>query len=60
MLTAEQKVRMRLTGSPFGEPEFQHEGEAVVRWITGALFPTFMLPFILKVRPLRYDVRSVT
>ncbi len=34
-LTAEQKTRLILTGSPFGEPIFPHEGEAVVRWLTG-------------------------
>ena len=28
-LTAEQKVRLQLTGDPFTDPHFQHEGE---RW----------------------------
>lgn len=35
MLTAIEKVRKSLTGSIYGEPHFQHEGDDVVRWITG-------------------------
>ncbi len=35
MLTATQKIRLTLTGSPTGEPHFLHEGEEVTRWITG-------------------------
>ena len=34
-LSAEQKIRQTLTGSPTREPEFLHEGEQVVRWLTG-------------------------
>lgn len=45
MLTAEQKVRLTLTGSPFGEPHFQHEGETVVRWITGGTLPDVYVTF---------------
>jgi hypothetical protein len=29
--TAEQKVRHRLTGHPYQNPHFQHEGPEVVR-----------------------------
>ncbi len=39
MLSAEQKVRQKLTGEPHGEPTFQHEGDAVVRWVTGGVLP---------------------
>jgi hypothetical protein len=35
MLTAEQKIRQTLTGNPFGEPHFEHQGEHVIRWLTG-------------------------
>jgi hypothetical protein len=45
MLTAVQKVRLTLTGSPFGEPHFQHEGEEVVRWITGGTLPDLYVTF---------------
>jgi hypothetical protein len=38
-LTAEQNIRLTLTGSPFGEPHFQHEGDNVVRWLTGGTDP---------------------
>jgi hypothetical protein len=44
-LTAEQKVRQQLTGSPFGDPQFQHEGEDVVRWITGGNQPDLHVTF---------------
>ena len=30
MLTAVQKIRLTLAGSPLGEPHFQHEGEPVL------------------------------
>lgn len=39
MLTAVQKIRFTVTGSPFGEPHFQQEGEEVVRWVTGGTLP---------------------
>ncbi|MBE3560555.1 MAG: hypothetical protein IMW89_15250 [Ktedonobacteraceae bacterium] len=45
MLTAEQKVRLALTGSPSGEPQFQHEGEEVKRWITGGTLPDIYVTF---------------
>jgi hypothetical protein len=45
MLTAEQKVRLTLTGNPFGEPHFQHEGEEVVRWISGGTLPELYVTF---------------
>jgi hypothetical protein len=38
-MNAEQKLRETLTGSPVGEPNFQHEGPGVVRWFTGGLLP---------------------
>ena len=44
-LTAEQKIRQTLTGSPVGEPHFQHEGEDVVRWITGGTLPDLHVTF---------------
>ncbi len=46
MLTAEQKVRLALTGSPDKEPVFQHEGEEVVRWITGGTLPDLYVYFL--------------
>src|SRR5215471_17186515 len=45
MLTAEQKVRQTLTGSPFGEPHFEHQGEHVIRWITGGSLPDVWVTF---------------
>ena len=39
MLTAEEEIRQALTGNPFSEPHFQHEGEEVTRWITGGTLP---------------------
>jgi len=45
MLTAEQKIRLSLTGSPFGEPHFTHEGEDVPRWITGGNLPDLSVTF---------------
>ncbi len=44
-LTAAQKIRQQLTGSPFGDPQFQHEGEQVVRWITGGSLPDLHVTF---------------
>jgi hypothetical protein len=48
MLTAMQKVRLTLTGSTFGEPHFQHEGEDVIRWITGGTLPDIYVTFCQK------------
>jgi hypothetical protein len=44
-LTAEQKIRQHLTGSPIGEPHWEHEGEDVVRWITGGNQPDLHVTF---------------
>lgn len=44
-LTAEQKIRQQLTGSPVGEPQFEHEGPDVVRWITGGNQPDLHVTF---------------
>lgn len=44
-LTATQKIRQTLTGSPVGDPHFQHEGEDVVRWITGGNEPDLHVTF---------------
>jgi hypothetical protein len=40
MLTAEEKNRQFLTGNPFIDPHFQHEGTEVIRWITGGSSPS--------------------
>lgn len=45
MLTAVQKIRLTLTGSPSGELHFQHEGEEVTRWITGGSLPDLYVTF---------------
>ena len=44
-LTAEQKIREQLAGSPFEEPHFEHEGEQVVRWVTGGSLPDVYVTF---------------
>lgn len=44
-LTAEQKIRLAITGHPDGKPEFQHEGETVTRWITTGPEPTAYVRF---------------
>jgi hypothetical protein len=44
-LTAEQKTRQTITGSPLGDVQFQHEGEDVVRWITGGTMPDLHVTF---------------
>lgn len=44
-LTATQKVRLMLTGYPNTEPNFQHEGPTVTRWITGGPEPTAYVRF---------------
>ncbi len=45
MLTAVQKIRFTLTGSPSGELHFRHEGEEVMRWITGGTLPDIYVTF---------------
>jgi hypothetical protein len=44
-LTAEQKIRQTLTGSPFGGPDFPSEGENVIRWLTGGTSPDVWVTF---------------
>jgi hypothetical protein len=44
-LTAEQQVRQDLTGNPFQYPGFQHEGDTVVRWLTGGAAPDAWVTF---------------
>ena len=45
MSTAAEKIRLTLTGSPSGEPSFQHEGAKVTRWITGGTLPDLYVTF---------------
>lgn len=44
-LTAEQKIRFKLTGHPYQDPKFQHEGPEVVRWLTGGIAPSAQVQF---------------
>src|SRR5437667_7074940 len=44
-LTAEQKARQIITGDPFREPDFKHEGPEVVRWLTGGTMPDAWVTF---------------
>lgn len=44
-LTAEQKVRLQLTGDPFTDPHFQHEGEQVLRILAGGDLPKVVVTF---------------
>jgi len=44
-LTAEQKIRLAITGHPNKEPEFQHEGPMITRWITTGPEPTAYVRF---------------
>lgn len=44
-LTATQKIRLTITGHPNKEPEFQHEGPSITRWITGGPEPTAYVRF---------------
>lgn len=39
-LSAEQKIRLTITGHPDKELDFWHEGSTITRWITGGLEPT--------------------
>jgi len=43
--TAEQKIRYKLTGNPYQDPDFQHEGPNVIRWLTGGPNPTVKVQF---------------
>ena len=43
--TTEQKIRYQLTGHPYQEPIFQHEGPKVIRWLTGGPAPTVKVLF---------------
>ncbi len=44
-LTATQKIRQTLTGSPDITPTFPHEGDTVVRWLTGGPLPDAWVTF---------------
>ncbi len=44
-LTAEQKIRQQLTGDPFTDPHFKHEGEDVVRVLAGGDLPKVWVTF---------------
>lgn len=44
-LTAEQKIRLAITGHPNREPAFQHEGPTITRWITTGPEPTAYVRF---------------
>ena len=44
-LTATQKTRLTLTGSPDGIPAWPHEGPDVVRWLTGGSLPDLRVTF---------------
>ena len=44
-LTAEQKIRLALTGHPYRDPEFHHEGPTITRWITTGPEPTAYVRF---------------
>ncbi len=44
-LTAIQKTRQTLTGSPDGVPVWEHAGADVVRWITGGSLPDLYITF---------------
>lgn len=44
-LTAVEKVRLALAGDPEGDPVFPHEGEPVVRWLTGGTLPDAWVTF---------------
>ena len=58
MLTTMQKLRLTLTGSPFGEPHFQHQGEEVTRWVTGGTLPDIYATF--HQRDIVIEVRCST
>jgi len=45
VLTAMQRVKLIITGIPFGEPHFKHEGEDVIRWLTGGIMPDAWVTF---------------
>jgi hypothetical protein len=45
MTTAAEKIRQTITGSPVGELHFLHQGEDVVRWLTGGTLPDAWVTF---------------
>jgi hypothetical protein len=45
MTTAVEKIRQTITGSPVGELHFQHQGDQVVRWLTGGTLPDAWVTF---------------
>ena len=45
MLTVAQKIRLSLTGNLDDELHFQHEGQEVIRWITGGSLPDLHVTF---------------
>ncbi len=44
-LTAEQKIRQSLSGNPFQDPDFQHEGPDVIRHLWGGDLPALDVTF---------------
>lgn len=44
-LSAEQQIRQTITGNPFQNPQFQHEGDTIVRWLTGGTMPDAWVTF---------------
>jgi hypothetical protein len=44
-LTAAQKIRQTITGNPFADPAFQHEGDTIPRWLTGGAMPDAWVTF---------------
>ncbi len=44
-LTAEQELRQIITGDPYREPNFLHEGPDVVRWLKGGTLPPAWVTF---------------
>ncbi len=59
MSTAAEKIRLTLTGSPSGEPSFQHEGAKVTRWITVVRCPICTSHFISMGAKSRCDAQPV-
>jgi hypothetical protein len=44
-LRVEQRIRQALTGNPFTDPVFRHEGPKIIRWITGGPAPSIYAYF---------------
>lgn len=44
-MRAEQKIRLLLTGDPYGEPHFPHEGSNVIRRISIGSAPPVLATF---------------